>query len=89
MRMYAAMPTIVTLLIGIAALPGAACELEQKTTSHRTVIAFLTEHSRAAISTPLPRLVACKADGSACAEDAECCSGVCKPIGEGRACVSK
>ena len=38
MRMYAAMPTIVTLLIGTAALPGAACELEQKTTSHRTVI---------------------------------------------------
>ena len=53
------------------------------------VTAFLTEHGRAASSTPLPQLVACKADGSACAADAECCSGVCKPIGEGRACVSK
>jgi hypothetical protein len=88
MRMHAVMLILVTLLTGIAALPGAACELEQ-TASHRTVIAFLTEHSRAAISTPLPQLIACKADGSPCAEDGECCSGVCKPIGEGRACVSK
>ena len=70
------------LLIGIAALPATAA-------SHRTVTAFLTEHGRAATSTPLPQLVACKADGSACAADAECCSGACKPIGEGRACVSK
>jgi hypothetical protein len=77
------------LLIGIAALPATACELEQKAASHRTVTAFLTEHGRAATSTPLPQLVACKADGSACAADAECCSGACKPIGEGRACVSK
>jgi hypothetical protein len=89
MRMYGVLPILVTLLIGIAALPTAARELEQKVASHHTVIAFLTERSRAAISTPLPRLVACKADGSACAEDAECCSGVCKPIGEGRACVSR
>ena len=77
------------LLIGIGASPIAACELEQKAASHRTVTAFLTEHGRAATSTPLPELVACKADGSACVADAECCSGVCKPIGEGRACVSK
>jgi hypothetical protein len=77
------------LLIGIAASPVTACELEQKAASHRTVTAFLTEHGRAATSTPLPQLVACKADGSACAADAECCSGACKPIGEGRACVAK
>ena len=76
------------LLIGIAASPVAARELEQKA-SYRTVTAFLTEHGRAATSTPRPQLVACKADGSACAADAECCSSVCKPVGEGRACVSK
>jgi hypothetical protein len=77
------------LLIGSATLPATACELEQTAASHRMVTAFLTEHSRAAISTPLPRLIACKADGSACTADDECCSGVCRPIGEGRACVSK
>ena len=76
------------LLIGIAASPVAARELEQKA-SYRTVTAFLTEHGRAATSTPRPQLVACKAEGSACAADAECCSSVCKPVGEGRACVSK
>ena len=75
------------LLIGIAASPVTACELEQEAASHRAVMAFLTERGRAATSTP--QLVACKADGSACAADAECCSGACKPIGEGRACVSK
>ena len=90
MRMHAVPPMLsFALLIGIAASPVTACELEQKAASHRTVTAFLTEHGRAATSTPLPQLVACKADGSACAADAECCSGVCKPIGEGRACVSK
>ena len=77
------------LLIGIAALPVTACKLEQNAASHRAVTAFLTERGRAPTSTPLPQLVACKADGSACAADAECCSGACKPIGEGRACVSK
>ena len=77
------------LLIGSGASPIAACELEQKAASHRTVMAFLTGHYREATSTPVPRLVACKADGSPCAEDAECCSGACKPIGEGRACVAK
>jgi hypothetical protein len=90
MRMHAVPPMLsFALLIGIAVSPVTACELEQKATSHRTVTAFLTEHGRAATSTPLPQLVACKADGSACAADAECCSGACKPIGEGRACVAK
>ncbi len=90
MRMHTVLPMLYfALLIGITASPAAACELEQKAASHRTVMAFLTDHNRAATSTPVPRLVACKADGSPCAEDAECCSGACKPIGEGRACVSK
>ena len=89
MRLHGVSPMLVILFVGIAVLPAAACELEQKAASHRTVTAFLTQHASAAASTPLTRLVACKADGSACAADAECCSGACKPIGEGRACVSK
>ena len=89
MRLHGVSPMLLILLVGIAVLPAAACELEQKAASHRTVTAFLTQHASAAASTPLTRLVACKADGSACAADAECCSGACKPIGEGRACVSK
>jgi hypothetical protein len=89
MRLYAILPIFFALLIGSATLPANGCELEQTAASHRVVTAFLTEHSRAAISTQLPRLIACKADGSACKADDECCSGVCKPIGEGRACVSK
>jgi hypothetical protein len=62
---------LLILFVGIAVLPAAACELEQKAASHRTVTAFLTQHASAAASTPLTRLVACKADGSACAADAE------------------
>ncbi len=90
MRMHAVSPILsFGLFIGIAALPATACELEQKAAAHRTVTVFLTEHGRTPASTPLPQLVACKAEGSACAADDECCSGVCKPIGEGRACVSK
>jgi hypothetical protein len=58
-------------LIGIAALPAAACELEQALASHPTVIAFLAEHGRANASTPLRQLVACTADGAACAADAD------------------
>ena len=87
MRMHAVLPMFFALLIGIAVLPAAACELKQNAASHRTVTAFLTQHGRATPST-FPRPVACKADGSACAADAECCSGACKPIGEGRSCVS-
>ena len=83
MRIHSVPPMFsFALLIGIAASPVTACELEQEAASHRTVTAFLTEHGRAATFTPLPQLVACKADGSACAADAECCSGACKPIGE-------
>ena len=74
MRMHAVLPMFFALLIGIAVLPAAAYELEQKAASHRTVTAFLTQHGRATPST-FPRPVACKADGSACAADAECCSG--------------
>jgi len=87
MRMHAFLPVFLALLVGIAVLPAAACELEQRATSHRTVTAFLTQHGSATPST-LRRPVACKADGSACAADAECCSGACKPVGEGRSCVS-
>ena len=88
MRMHAVLPMLFALLIGIAVLPAAACELEQKAASHLTVTAFLTQDSRA-VPSAFPRPVACKADGSACAADAECCSGACKPIAEGRACIPK
>jgi hypothetical protein len=87
MRMHAVLPMLFALLIGVAILPAAARELEQKAASHGTVTAFLSQPGRAAPSV-FPRPVACKADGSACAADAECCSGACKPIGEGRSCVS-
>jgi hypothetical protein len=89
MRICAFLATFFAILIGIATLPAAACELEQVAASHPTVIAFLAERSRANASTPLRQLVACKADGAACAADAECCSGACMPIGEGLACVAK
>ena len=58
MRMHA-VPSMLSfaLLIGIAASPVTACELEQEAASHRAVTAFLTEQGRAATSTPLPRLV--------------------------------
>jgi hypothetical protein len=87
MRIHAVLPVFFALLVGIAVFPAAASELEQKAASYRTVTAFLTQQGRATAST-FPRLVACKADGTACAADAECCSGACKPIGEGRSCVS-
>ena len=52
MRMHAVPPMLsFALLIGIAASPVTACELEQKAASHRTVTAFLTEHGKAATST--------------------------------------
>ena len=89
MRMCAFLATFFAILIGIATLPAAACELAQAVASHPTVTALLAEHGRANASTPLRRLVACKADGAACTADADCCSGACKPIGEGRACVFK
>jgi hypothetical protein len=41
MRMHAVLPMLSSaLLIGIAALPVTACELEQKAATHRTVTAF-------------------------------------------------
>jgi|SRR6516165_5393036 hypothetical protein len=89
MRVCAFMATFSAILIGIATLPAAACELEQAAASHPTVIAFSAEHGRANASTPLRKLVACKADGAAWMADADCCSSACKPIGEGRACVFK
>ena len=45
MRIHAVPPMLsFALLIGIAASPVTACQLEQKAASHRTVTAFLTEH---------------------------------------------
>ena len=90
MRMRAVSPIFLALLVGVAALPAAACERElAEQSSHRTVVAFLPEHGWATKSTPLRQLVACKAAGAPCTADADCCSGACKPIAEGRSCVSK
>ena len=74
--MRAVAPIFLALLAGIAALPAAACEREQaQQSSHSTVTAFLAQHTWAAKSIPIQRLVACKADGAPCAADADCCSG--------------
>jgi hypothetical protein len=60
------------LLIGIAALPATACELEQKAASHRTVTANCGSAVEvAARPCSVKNVVACKADGSGCAADAE------------------
>ena len=42
MRLRAVSLMLFTLLVGIAVLPAAACDLEQKAASNRTVTAFLT-----------------------------------------------
>jgi len=90
MRMRAVSPIFLALLVGFAALPAAACEHELAEQSpHSTVTAFMPEHGGAAKSTPLWQLVACKPNGATCTADADCCSGACKPIAEGRACVPK
>jgi len=90
MRMRAVSPFFLALLVGIAALPAAACELQQaEHFSPRTATAFLAQHDPAVKFTPLRQLVACKPEGGTCTSDADCCSGACKPLAEGRACVSK
>ena len=81
---------MLALLVGIAVLPAVACERELAEQSwHSTVIGFLPEHGGVTNSTPVWRLAACKPDGATCTADADCCSGACKPIAEGRACVPK
>jgi hypothetical protein len=78
------------LLVGVGALPAAACERELvEQAPHSTVTGLLPEHDGAINSTPLWRLAACKPNGATCTADADCCSGACKPIAEGRACVPK
>jgi hypothetical protein len=80
MRMCAFLATFSAILIGIATLPAAACELEQAAASHPTVIAFSAEYGRANASTPLRQLVACKADGAACAADAAAAAARASPL---------
>jgi hypothetical protein len=88
MRARVISPIFLALLVGVVALPAAACERELAEQSpHSTVTAFTPEHSAATKSTPGWRLAACKPNGATCTADADCCSGACKPIAEGRACV--
>ena len=61
MRLRAVSLMLFTLLVGIAVLPAAACDLEQKAASNRTVTAFLTQRASAAASTPLPSAAAARA----------------------------
>jgi hypothetical protein len=81
---------VMGLCTGVAVLPAVACELHQaQQASGRTVTAFLPEHGLPAQSLQGRQLAACKPDGQPCTADGDCCSGSCKPIAEGRACVSK
>jgi hypothetical protein len=90
MRARVISPIYFALLLGVAALPAAACERELAEQSpHSTVTGLSPEHGGAINSTPLWQLAACKPNGATCTADAECCSGACKPIAEGRACVPK
>jgi len=90
MRMQVISPILLVLLVGGAALPAAACERKLSEQSpHSTVTAFAPEHGGASESMPLWQLAACKPNGATCTADADCCSGACKPIAEGRACVPK
>lgn len=88
MRVRVISLSFLALLIWI--LPAAACERSEQAeqSTQRMVTAFLPEHGWAAKFTPTWQLAACKAAGAPCTADADCCSGACKPIAEGRACVS-
>jgi len=89
MRARVISPIFLALLVGVFALPAAACERELAQQSpHSTVSAFFPEQGTATKSTPLWQLAACKPNGATCTADADCCSGACKPIAEGRACVA-
>ena len=90
MRARVISPIFLALLVGVFALPAAACERELvEQFPNSTVTAFLPERGAPAKSTPLWQLAACKPNGATCTADAECCSGACKPIAEGRACIPK
>lgn len=82
-------PTFLALLV-VAALPTAACERELAEQPLRSAVTgSLPEHGGATNFTSLWRLAACRPNGATCTADTDCCSGACKPIAEGRACVPK
>lgn len=89
MRARVISPIFLALLVAVGILPAAAGERDQAEQSLRqTATTSLPDLSWAPKVTPTWQLAACKADGAACTADADCCSGACKPIAEGRACVS-
>jgi len=89
LRMRIVSSIFLALFVGIAASQAVAGETDQaQRASHRTVAAFLAGHDWAR-SGPSRQLVACKPDGAPCSANADCCSGVCKSLAEGHACVPK
>lgn len=89
MRVGAIAAVVLAVLLGYAAAPAAACELQNTEASARSsVVAFLNGQPTNR-SVPGVELAACKAEGAPCTDDSECCSGQCKPSAEGRACLPK
>jgi len=89
-RLLWIVPALATaaLLGGVAGLPAPAFDAQAQLSLRPTATAFLAGHEWAATATPLRQLAACQPDGASCKVDADCCSNACKPIAEGRACVS-
>ena len=79
---------VVTLGFGLAIIPANACD-QLKQASNEAVIAFLSGHSVPAQSVTERQLAACKENQSPCKADSDCCSGACKDVAEGQACVPK
>jgi hypothetical protein len=89
MRMRIVSSIFLALFVGVTALQAVAGETDPaQRASHRTVAAFLAGHDWVR-SAPSRHLVACKPDGAPCSTDTDCCSGVCKSLAEGHACVPK
>jgi hypothetical protein len=89
MRIRAVAPIVLAVFLGLAAEPAAAGEGDPaQPASNKSFVAFLNGHLVSRI-VPAPELAACKADGSTCTSDSDCCSGQCKPAGESRVCVPK
>jgi hypothetical protein len=89
MRVHAVAPIFVTVFLGVTAVPaGAGGPDPAQAGSMRSFLAIVSGQRITKII-PGPELAACKADGSTCTADSDCCSGQCKPAGESRVCVPK
>ena len=89
MSIRAVAPIVLAVFLGLAAVPAGAGESDPaQAASTRSFVAFMNGH-RVIQIVPERELAACKADGSTCTSDSDCCSGQCKPAGESRVCVPK